>query len=73
MFAAGFLHGHINNSSIKESSQKGTEMSSKIIQKIELDFIKFFGYALFPFFGLITLFLYFAENKSLANLFLFSK
>ncbi len=34
LFAAGFLHGHINNLSIKESLQKGTEMSTKIIQKI---------------------------------------
>ena len=34
LFAAGFLHGHINNLSIKESLQKGTEMASKIIQKI---------------------------------------
>ncbi len=34
LFAAGFLHGHINNLSTKESLQKGTEMSSKIIQKI---------------------------------------
>jgi sugar/nucleoside kinase (ribokinase family) len=34
LFAAGFLHGHINNFSIKESLEKGTEMSSKIIQKI---------------------------------------
>ena len=34
LFAAGFLHGYINNLSIKESLQKGTEMSSKIIQKI---------------------------------------
>ena len=34
LFAAGFLHGHVNNLSIKESLQKGTEMSSKIIQKI---------------------------------------
>ena len=34
LFAAGFLHGQINNLSIKESLQKGTEMSSKIIQKI---------------------------------------
>jgi len=34
LFAAGFLHGHINNLSIKESLEKGTEMSSKIIQKI---------------------------------------
>ena len=34
LFAAGFLHGHVNNLSMKESLEKGTEMSSKIIQKI---------------------------------------
>ena len=34
LFAAGFLHGHVNNLSIKESLEKGTEMSAKIIQKI---------------------------------------
>jgi sugar/nucleoside kinase (ribokinase family) len=34
LFAAGFLHGHINKKSIKESLYKGTEMASKIIQKI---------------------------------------
>ena len=34
LFAAGFLHGCVNNLSIKESLKKGTEMSSKIIQKI---------------------------------------
>ena len=34
LFAAGFLHGHINNLSIKESLQKGTEMSTRVIQKI---------------------------------------
>ena len=34
LFAAGFLHGFINNFSIKESLEKGTEMSSKIIQKV---------------------------------------
>ena len=34
LFAAGFLHGHINNLSIKESLQKGTEMSARVIQKI---------------------------------------
>ena len=34
LFAAGFLHGHINNLSIKESLEKGTEVASKIIQKI---------------------------------------
>ena len=34
LFAAGFLHGHINNLTTKECLEKGTEMSSKIIQKI---------------------------------------
>jgi len=34
LFAAGFLHGHVNKLSIKESLEKGTEMSSIIIQKI---------------------------------------
>ena len=34
LFAAGFLHGFINNFSIKDSLEKGTDMSSKIIQKI---------------------------------------
>ena len=34
LFAGGFLHGYINKLSIKESLKKGTEMSSKIIQKI---------------------------------------
>ena len=34
LFAAGFLDGYVNNLSIKESLENGTEMSSKIIQKI---------------------------------------
>jgi|TARA_B110000196_G_scaffold111840_1_gene97188 sugar/nucleoside kinase (ribokinase family) len=34
LFAAGYLHGYINNFTIKESLMKGTEMSSKVIQKI---------------------------------------
>ena len=34
LFAAGFLHGYINKLSIVESLKKGTEMSSKIIQKL---------------------------------------
>ena len=34
LFAAGYLHGYINKKSIKESLDKGTEMASKIIQKI---------------------------------------
>ena len=32
LFAAGFLHGYVNNLSIKQSLEKGTEMSSKVIQ-----------------------------------------
>ena len=34
LFAAGFLHGFINNYSTKESLEKGTEMSSKIVQRV---------------------------------------
>ncbi len=34
LFAAGYLHGIINNLSTKESLIKGTELSSAIIQKI---------------------------------------
>ena len=34
LFAAGFLHGYLNNFSLKDNLKKGTEMSSKIIQKI---------------------------------------
>jgi fructokinase len=34
LFAAGFLHGYVNKLSIKENLEKGTEMASKIIQKI---------------------------------------
>ena len=34
LFASGFLHGYINNLTVNESLQKGSEMASKIIQKI---------------------------------------
>ena len=34
LFAAGFLHGYINDLSLRESLELGTDMSSKIIQKI---------------------------------------
>ena len=34
LFAGGFLHGHVNNMSLKQSLEKGTEMSSKVIQQI---------------------------------------
>ena len=34
LFAAGFLHGYINKLSTKECLEKGTEMSSKVIQQI---------------------------------------
>ena len=34
LFAGGFLHGHVNNMSLKESLEKGTEMSSKVVQQI---------------------------------------
>ena len=34
LFAAGFLHGYSNKMNLKESLEKGTEMSSKVIQQI---------------------------------------
>ena len=34
LFAAGFLHGFVNGMSLGESLEKGTEMSSKVIQQI---------------------------------------
>ena len=34
LFAAGFLHGYVNQLSIEKSLEKGTEMSSKVIQQI---------------------------------------
>ena len=34
LFAAGFLHGYVNKLSNKECLEKGTEMSSKVIQQI---------------------------------------
>ena len=34
LFAAGYLHGYINNFTIKESLEKATELSSKVIQQI---------------------------------------
>ena len=34
LFASGYLHGYINNMSQEDCLKKGTEMSSKIIQKI---------------------------------------
>ena len=34
LFAAGFLHGYINKLTLQENLNKGTEMASKVIQKI---------------------------------------
>jgi sugar/nucleoside kinase (ribokinase family) len=34
LFAAGYLHGYINNLTIRESLEKGTDLSSKVIQQI---------------------------------------
>ena len=34
LFAAGYLHGIINNFTIEQSLQNGTDLSSKVIQKI---------------------------------------
>ena len=34
LFAAGFLHGYINKMTLQENLNKGTEMASRVIQKI---------------------------------------
>ena len=34
LFAAGFLHGQVNNLSLNQCLEKGTEMSSRVIQQI---------------------------------------
>ena len=34
LFAAGYLHGVINNLSVEESLQTGTDLSAKVIQKV---------------------------------------
>ena len=34
LFAAGFLHGYVNKMTNEECLKKGTEMASKVIQKI---------------------------------------
>ena len=34
LFAAGYLHGHLNKLTVGKSLEMGTDMSSKIIQKI---------------------------------------
>ena len=81
LFAAGFLHGYVNNLSLKESLEKGTEFLLKLFNKLEQDYnllsnfkLLFFLFLLklpFPFLGLTTLDRYFGVIKSLANLFLF--
>jgi len=40
LFAAGYLHGIINNLSLKESLAHGTNMSSKVIQQIGARLVK---------------------------------
>ena len=40
LFAAGYLHGIINNLSLKESLSCGTKLSSKIIQQIGARIVK---------------------------------
>jgi fructokinase len=34
LFASGFLYGYVNQLSIKESLEKGTQMSAKVIQQV---------------------------------------
>ena len=42
LFAAGFLHGYINNLTIKESLKKEQKCHQKLFKKLELDFLNFF-------------------------------
>ena len=72
LFAAGYLHGYLNNLSQQECLEKGNELSAKIIQQIGARFYFFFLLKLpFPFFGLTTLDLYFLVNRSFAIKFFF--
>ena len=78
LFAAGFLHGHVNNMSLKESLDKGTEMSSKSYTANRCETLRIFNFFFLlklplPFFGLITLGLYLGVIKSLAIEFFFTK
>ena len=34
LFAAGFLHGYVNKFSTRKCLEKGTQMSSRVIQQI---------------------------------------
>jgi len=34
LFASGFIHSYVNQLSIKESLEKGTQMSAKVIQQV---------------------------------------
>ena len=42
IFSPAVFYGIINNFPLKECSKKGTEMSSKVIQKLVLGYPKFF-------------------------------
>ena len=73
LFAAGFLHGYVNNLSIKEESPKrnrnGFKNYSKNRCKIKLNNNYFFLLLKLPlpFFGLTILFLYLGVNKISGN------
>ena len=70
LFAAGFLHGHVNKLSLEESLKKELSYPQKLFNKSGQDYncinsilnIYFFFFLLklpFPFLGLTTLVLYF--------------
>ena len=66
-----FLHGHVNNLSLKESLDKGTEMSSRVIQQIgarlKLKKLLFFSFKrTFAFFRFYSSWFIFFVNKSFA-------
>ena len=72
LFAAGFLHGYINNFSLKNVWKKELKCLLRSFKKLVLDFLKLFSVeTTFTLFGLITLLRYFFVIKSFANKFLF--
>ena len=73
LFAGGFLHGHVNKMSLKDSLEKGTEIvvEGYSTNRCKTLNIIFSFKTPFTFFGLTTRGLYFLEKSSLATLFFF--
>ena len=74
LFAAGFLHGLINGKTIKESLVKGTSVlksNSNYWSKNQINHFFFLLKLPFPFFGFITLFLYFLVKVNRKHIYFF--